>query len=88
VEAGTRQAARLGIRVKLNPLRETIHDRRLVVVDDSIVRGNTTKAIVGMLREAGARGAPPQDGRRREGSACDRCHRVAAAGRSAVAALR
>jgi amidophosphoribosyltransferase len=44
----------LGIRVKLNPLRETIRGKRLVVVDDSIVRGNTTKAIVGMLREAGA----------------------------------
>jgi amidophosphoribosyltransferase len=46
---------RLGIRIKLNPLREAIRGRRLVVVDDSIVRGNTTKAIVGMLREAGAR---------------------------------
>jgi amidophosphoribosyltransferase len=46
---------RLGIRIKLNPLREAIGGRRLVVVDDSIVRGNTTKAIVGMLREAGAR---------------------------------
>ncbi len=45
---------RLGIRIKLNPLRETISGKRLVVVDDSIVRGNTTKAIVGMLREAGA----------------------------------
>jgi amidophosphoribosyltransferase len=45
----------LGIKVKLNPLRETIRGKRLVVVDDSIVRGNTTKAIVGMLREAGAR---------------------------------
>jgi len=45
----------LGIRLKLNPLREAIRDKRLVVVDDSIVRGNTTKAIVGMLREAGAR---------------------------------
>jgi amidophosphoribosyltransferase len=45
----------LGIRIKLNPLRETIRGKRLVVVDDSIVRGNTTKAIVGMLREAGAR---------------------------------
>jgi amidophosphoribosyltransferase len=45
----------LGIRIKLNPLREAIAGRRLVVVDDSIVRGNTTKAIVGMLREAGAR---------------------------------
>jgi amidophosphoribosyltransferase len=45
----------LGIRIKLNPLREAIHGRRLVVVDDSIVRGNTTRAIVRMLREAGAR---------------------------------
>jgi amidophosphoribosyltransferase len=45
----------LGIRVKLNPLREAIAGRRLVVVDDSIVRGNTTRAIVGMLRQAGAR---------------------------------
>jgi amidophosphoribosyltransferase len=44
----------LGIRVKLNPLREAITGRRLVVVDDSIVRGNTTRAIVGMLRQAGA----------------------------------
>src|ERR671923_714416 len=45
----------LGIRIKLNPLREAIRGRRLVVVDDSIVRGNTTKAIVRMLMEAGAR---------------------------------
>jgi amidophosphoribosyltransferase len=44
----------LGIRLKLNPLREAIAGRRLVVVDDSIVRGNTQRAIVGMLREAGA----------------------------------
>jgi amidophosphoribosyltransferase len=44
----------LGIRIKLNPLREAIRGRRLVVVDDSIVRGNTTRAIVRMLREAGA----------------------------------
>ena len=44
----------LGIRLKLNPLREVIHGRRLVVVDDSIVRGNTQRAIVRMLREAGA----------------------------------
>jgi amidophosphoribosyltransferase len=45
----------LGIRLKLNPLREVIAGRRLVVVDDSIVRGNTQRAIVKMLREAGAK---------------------------------
>jgi amidophosphoribosyltransferase len=43
-----------GIRLKYNPLREAIAGQRLVVVDDSIVRGNTQRAIVAMLREAGA----------------------------------
>jgi amidophosphoribosyltransferase len=45
----------LGIRLKLNPLRSAIDGKRLVVVDDSIVRGNTQRALVRMLREAGAR---------------------------------
>jgi amidophosphoribosyltransferase len=44
----------LGIRLKLNPLRGAIRGQRLIVVDDSIVRGNTQRALVGMLREAGA----------------------------------
>ncbi len=44
----------LGVRMKLNPLRENIAGKRLVVVDDSIIRGTTTKAMVSMLREAGA----------------------------------
>ncbi len=43
-----------GIRLKLNPLKHAIEGKRLVVVDDSIVRGNTTKKLVALLREAGA----------------------------------
>ena len=48
-----------GVRRKLNPLRDAIAGQRLVVVDDSIVRGTTTRAMVRMLREAGrGRGSP------------------------------
>jgi amidophosphoribosyltransferase len=43
-----------GVKLKLNPLPDSIRGRRLVVVDDSIVRGTTTRQIVTMLREAGA----------------------------------
>jgi amidophosphoribosyltransferase len=43
-----------GIKLKLNPLRDVIKGKRLIVVDDSIVRGNTQRALVAMLREAGA----------------------------------
>ena len=45
---------RHGLRLKFNPLPEVVRGKRLVVVDDSIVRGNTTRQIVAMLREAGA----------------------------------
>jgi amidophosphoribosyltransferase len=43
-----------GLRIKFNPLPEVVAGKRLVVVDDSIVRGNTTAQIVRMLRDAGA----------------------------------
>ncbi len=43
-----------GLRLKFNPLPESVAGKRLVVVDDSIVRGNTTRQIVQMLRDAGA----------------------------------
>ncbi len=52
--APTAQARREAVRRKLNPLPESIEGRRLVVVDDSIVRGTTTRRIMQMLREAGA----------------------------------
>ena len=45
----------LGVRQKFNPLTEVIRDKRLVLVDDSIVRGTTTPHVVGLLRRAGAR---------------------------------
>ncbi|MDQ3800546.1 MAG: amidophosphoribosyltransferase [Acidobacteriota bacterium] len=43
-----------GVRLKLNPIKDLIKDRRIVLVDDSIVRGTTSKKIVQMVREAGA----------------------------------
>jgi amidophosphoribosyltransferase len=43
-----------GLRLKFNPLPEIVGGKRLIVVDDSIVRGNTTRQIIGMLRDAGA----------------------------------
>jgi len=44
-----------GVRIKLNPVRDLINGKRVVLIDDSIVRGTTSKKIVRMVREAGAR---------------------------------
>ena len=44
-----------GVKIKLNPVRELLEGKRVVVVDDSIVRGTTSRKIVSMLRAAGAR---------------------------------
>lgn len=50
----TQSLRQQGIKLKLNPLRHIIEGKRLVVVDDSIVRGNTSKQLVQLLRDAGA----------------------------------
>ncbi len=44
-----------GVRIKLNPVREVLKGKRVVVVDDSIVRGTTSKKIVKLIRDAGAK---------------------------------
>ncbi|MDA8440048.1 MAG: amidophosphoribosyltransferase, partial [Propionibacterium sp.] len=51
----TQSMRQMGIRLKLNPLRDVVEGKRLVVVDDTIVRGNTQRQVVAMLRQAGAR---------------------------------
>jgi len=63
------QALRVAkIKIKFNPVREVIHGKSVVVVDDSLVRGNTSKELVQMIRSAGARevhlrlGSPPITG--------------------------
>jgi amidophosphoribosyltransferase len=43
------------VRMKLNPIRDTLEGKRVAVIDDSIVRGNTSKRIIGMIRGAGAK---------------------------------
>jgi len=52
--APTQSLRAASVRMKLNPLRDNVVDKRLVVVDDSIVRGTTTQAMIRMLRDAGA----------------------------------
>jgi amidophosphoribosyltransferase len=44
-----------GVKVKLNPVREVLAGKRVVVIDDSIVRGTTSRKLVTMIRQAGAR---------------------------------
>lgn len=63
------QALRIAkVRIKFNPVRDVIEGRRVVVVDDSLVRGNTSRELVQMIRGAGARevhlrlGSPPITG--------------------------
>lgn len=61
----TQNVRNFRVRLKLNPVRETVKGKRLVVVDDSIVRGTTSRKIIELLRDAGARevhmriGSPP-----------------------------
>jgi len=51
----SQQIRNFGVRIKLNPVRETLRGRRVVLVDDSIVRGTTSRKIVQLCRDAGAR---------------------------------
>jgi amidophosphoribosyltransferase len=51
----TQSIRSFGVRLKLNPIRDLIEGRRIILVDDSIVRGTTSKKIVQMVREAGAK---------------------------------
>jgi amidophosphoribosyltransferase len=61
----TQEARELNVRLKLNPMRHVLQGKRVVLMDDSIVRGTTMKRIVQMVRDAGARevhvriGCPP-----------------------------
>ncbi len=45
----------LGVKIKLNPIQDVLRDKRVVIIDDSIVRGTTSRKIVKLLRDAGAR---------------------------------
>ncbi|RDU62407.1 amidophosphoribosyltransferase [Helicobacter didelphidarum] len=51
----TQELRELKVRLKLNPIREVIANKRIIVIDDSLVRGTTSKAIVQLLRNAGAK---------------------------------
>jgi len=51
----TQQIRNFGVRIKLNPVREILKDRRITLIDDSLVRGTTSRKIVQLCRDAGAR---------------------------------
>lgn len=51
----TQQIRNFGVRIKLNPVREILRDRRVALIDDSLVRGTTSRKIVQLCRDAGAR---------------------------------
>lgn len=63
--APTQSSRDFGVRIKLNPLKSVLEGKRVIVVDDSLVRGTTSARIIKMLKEAGAKeihfriGAPP-----------------------------
>ncbi|MGB9792394.1 MAG: amidophosphoribosyltransferase [Thermacetogeniaceae bacterium] len=50
----TQEMRDLGVRLKLNPIREVLRGKRVIMLDDSIVRGTTSRKIVQMIRDAGA----------------------------------
>ncbi len=51
----TQRVREIGVRIKLNPIEKVMQQKNVVVVDDSLVRGTTSRRMVGMIREAGAR---------------------------------
>jgi amidophosphoribosyltransferase len=57
-----------GVKIKLNPMSTLLKDKKVIVIDDSIVRGTTSKKIIGLVRNAGAKevhlrvAAPPTTG--------------------------
>ncbi len=51
----TQEEREIGVRIKLNPLKEVVKDKKIVLIDDSVVRGTTSKLIVKSLKESGAK---------------------------------